>query len=435
MELLCKWGAVQHRRAMVALVAEHCARITPTLLYAVGQDNNHAVSEAAALFAGGAFVMRHGSVAEARRGRTWCRSGRRWLENRLRRLVMSDGSFAQNSVNYHRLMLDTCALVETLRRRSGLAAFSAECYRRCCLATGWLAGFIERQSGDAPNLGANDGARMFVLHRRAFRDFRPTVQWASALFERRRAYAPACCDEILQWLDLEVDLPAEPVHATQSQLWPDGGYARLQGRNAWALLRLPRYRFRPSQCDGLHLDLWVGAENALRDGGSYSYNDSERWLEYFGGTQSHNTVQFDDHEQMPRRSRFLLDEWLECSALEFDRERSSVMGGYRDRWGCQHRRQVSMLPAGGCKVVDWVSGFRDRAILRWRAAPTGDANPRMADAWKLGALQIKVHATANIVRQELVTGWESRCYGELSELPVLEVEVRSAATITTEISW
>jgi len=68
---------------------------------------------------------------------------------------------------------------------------------------------------------------------------------------------------------------------------------------AMALLRYPRFRFRPSQADALHLDFWVSGENWLRDAGSFSYNTEQRWLNYFPGTVAHNTIQFDGRDQMP----------------------------------------------------------------------------------------------------------------------------------------
>ena len=42
-----------------------------------------------------------------------------------------------------------------------------------------------------------------------------------------------------------------------------------------AMLRYPRFRYRPGHADALHLDLWLGDRNILRDGGTYSYNADE----------------------------------------------------------------------------------------------------------------------------------------------------------------
>ena len=61
-------------------------------------------------------------------------------------------------------------------------------------------------------------------------------------------------------------------------------------------MKFPVYNFRPSNCDALHLDLWQNGNNILRDGGSYCYSDINAF-QYYAGNQSHNTVQFNAHNQ------------------------------------------------------------------------------------------------------------------------------------------
>lgn len=428
-DLLERWGGVTPTPALADFVRQHAERIAPTMLYAVAQDNNHGTSEAAALYVAGLFLQRQGDAAT---GRRHADLGRRWLEDRVGRLVMPDGSFSQHSVTYHRLMLDTCALAETARRAHGEPAFSARLTDRLAAATRWLRACSDAVSGDAPNLGANDGARLFVLDGSAYRDFRPSLRWAARLFLGTGPEAP---DERLAWLGLAPAARGDQGAALRTtELLADGGYARLATADAWALLRLPRYRFRPSHADALHLDLWVAGTNVLRDGGSFSYNAEDHWLRYFGGTASHNTVQFDGRDQMPRLSRFLFGDWLETEEVALDDTAVEVTAAYRDREGVRHRRRVH-LGAGRCVVVDEVSGFRDRAVLRWRVAPS-EGNWRCADGvWSDAKLRIQVCSSAPITRFECVEGWESRHYDEKSPLPVLEVEVDTATTLTTEITW
>jgi hypothetical protein len=330
--------------------------------------------------------------------------------------VLSDGSFSQHSVNYHRLMLDTCALAETVRRAQGEPAFSARAAERFAAATRWLAALTDPRSGDAPNLGANDGARLFVLD--LFLDA-----------------APDQADERLAWLGLDAGARgAASVRPRATQLLADGGYARLGSTDAWALLRLPRFRFRPSHADALHLDLWVGGVNRLRDAGSFSYNADDQWLRYFGGTASHNTVQFDGRDQMPRLSRFLFGDWLEAEELFLDEAGMAVSAAYHDGQGARHRRRVRLEPRR-CVVVDEVSGFRDKAVLRWRVAPDPGGWLCADGVWSGAHLRIAVRSSAPLARFECVEGWESRHYDEKSPLPVLEVEVGAYASLTTEITW
>ena len=284
---------------LVELIKTHLFRIAPTIRYAIAQDNNHGTSEAAALFVGGAWLANFG-VPEAKE---WAAIGRIWLEDRALRLIGPQGSFSQSSLNYHRLMLDTFCVVELWRQRNSLPTFSNSFYQRLRAATKWLMSLIEPNTGDGPNLGANDGARLLPITNADYRDYRPSVQLASVLFNKSKAYQDGHWNEVLDWL--QIPIPVERSPFPESLMAEDGGFAMLRSEKVLAMLRYPRFRFRPSQADVLHVDLWIGAENILRDAGSYSYNTEDRWLNYFSGTASHNTIQFDDRDQMPRHSRFL----------------------------------------------------------------------------------------------------------------------------------
>lgn len=415
---------------LLDLVEAHLMRIAPTLRYAMAQDNNHGTSEAASLFIGGSWLSRSGR-SDAKR---WERLGRDWLEERARRLIASDGSFSQYSVNYHRLLLDTFSMVEVWRRHAGLNEFSRFWQSRAAAAARWLMAMVDSTSGDAPNLGANDGARLLPLTDTDFRDFRPSVQLAMTLFTGSRAYpAEGSWNGPLRWLD--ISLPEKTAETASSRLFDDGGYALLRRGPAAAMLRYPRFRFRPSQADALHLDLWVSGENLLRDGGSFSYNTDEYWTNYFSGTSGHNTIQFDDRDQMPRVGRFLFGDWLkpgEVTPLAETERMVSSGAGYRDRHGASHRRDVR-LERHRLVVRDEVSGFARKAVLRWRLKP---------GRWKMdgntvtnGAHSISIDASIRPVRFDLVEGWESRYYSQKSAVPVLEMEVDQPGTFTTEYRW
>jgi hypothetical protein len=419
------------------LVQLHLKRIAPTLQYAIAQDNNHGTSEAAALFMGGSWLVAVG-VSE---GESWARTGRRWLEDRAACLIGLEGSFSQYSLNYHRVMLDTFCMAEVWRRHLELPAFSARWQSRALAATQWLRHMVNPDNGDGPNVGANDGARLLQLTDTPYRDYRPSVSLAMALFAGQRAYTqPGPWEHALQWLGVAVPLAEAPP--PQSYVADDGGFAVLRCGRAVAMLRYPRFRFRPSQADALHLDLWLGQDNLLRDAGTYSYNTEPQWVNYFGGTASHNTVQFDDRDQMPRLSRFLFGDWLKADGVQTlpgSAQATQFEAGYKDGRGARHHRAVSLY-ADRLLVVDQVQGFTSKAVLRWRLQP-GD--------WRLvpspqglqlvlgseGVVTLTVSATVPVLRCELVQGWESRHYLEKTPVPVLEVEVQQSCTLTTEVHW
>lgn len=416
--------------ALQDLLRLHLQRIAPTISYAVAQDNNHGTSEAAALFIGGSWLACHGDLA----GATWERAGRHWLENRARRLIGAQGSFSQASLTYHRMMLDTLCMAELWRMRTGLAPFSDRFLQRARAACDWLYQLVDPDNGDGPNLGANDGARLLQLTDSDFRDFRPSVQLGFALFVHARAYGQEGAWNVpLHWLGIA--LPATAAAPPASTMFDDGGFAVLRRARAMALLRYPRFRFRPSQADALHLDLWVDGRNCLRDAGSYSYNAEGEWSGYFAGTASHNTVQFDGRDQMERWGRFLFADWLKTSFLQPLREQAAgleIAAGYGRGAGPAHRRAVRLEP-GRVRVTDTISGFRRNAVLRWRLAP---GHWRLdGDSVTDGRHRLTVRATVPLARLALVEGWESRYYLEKTNLPVLEIEVNVSGEITSEYQW
>ncbi|MDC1004754.1 alginate lyase family protein [Opitutales bacterium] len=412
----------------------HLQRIKPTTSYAIAQCNNHATSEAAALFIGGILIG-------GKTGEKLSCFGRKLLETQVERLVGEDGSFSQYSLNYHRVFLDTMCMVEIWRQKKGEKEFSSALYSKAKAASTWLFNLIDLANGEGPNVGANDGARLFPINNTKYRDNRPTVQMAYNLFYNERAIeAKGSWDDGLKWMEL----PEYNKSATQksSFIADQGGFAVLRNNKAWVLLKYPRYKFRPSHADALHVDFWVNGLNLLRDGGSYSYNTEENWLNYFSGTESHNTIMFDDKEQMPKVSRFLFGDWLKTSRIQPLKESdgfTSYGSGYEAHSSLSHFRSLS-LSGQELKVLDQINGFRHKAILRWRL-PLGEWSINNESneiclsnsEFKGFSLSVSVGGNVTFARVEVVGGWESSHYLDKTEISVLEVEVTKSCSLTTII--
>ena len=103
---------------------------------------------------------------------------------------------------------------------------------------------------------------------------------------------------------------------------------------------------------------------------------------------------------------------------------------YRCPYG--RRKAGSKLMTEAYSIIDSCTGFHQPALLRWRLCP---------DEWRLqGTTLISPRATIEIdcnqpiSRLEMVIGWESHHYGTKTPLPVLEVSVDHApVTFTTSI--
>jgi hypothetical protein len=385
-------------RALIDFVHLHLRRIWPTVGYAIGQNNNHGMSEAAALFIGASWLER---VRPDRWASRIAREGRRLLEDRVAALFETDGSFAQYSVTYHRMALDVLNQAELHRRHLGLAPFSRRLCERGLAASIWLQTLTDPISGDAPNLGANDGTQLFASAPVGYRDFRPSWQQGLNL-----------------WRDGQPHPPRRPT------LFPSGGYAILDGTRgwtgrSWALLRFPKFRFRPSHADALHVDLWADGRNILRDAGTYSYNDGDDWLRYFSGTAAHNTVQFDDTDQMPRLGRFLFGSWLTTEALEYAPDVCTA--SYRDPRGRRHKRSVRPTNFGWT-VEDNIEGFERKAVLRWRLPPGHWQLQDYRCTGPLATLSVEM-IEGNAKPPQLETGFESRHYFERTPVPVFTLTI------------
>ena len=420
--------------SLVTLIEAHLARIRPTLAYARAQDNNHGTSEAAALYIGGHWLARNGFAV----GVTHAEIGQQYLEERVARLIAADGTFSQYSVNYHRLMLDTVSLVECWRSWLDLPAFSKPFYQSAEKAACWLFAMTDADTGDVPNIGANDGANLLPLTDADYRDYRPAVQLALALFAGKRAFnADGPHAEHLKWLGVEIpDWPEGSAAAPDSPAtkFDDGGFVVLRSQPWRAVFRYPRYRFRPSHCDALHLDLWDQGVNVLRDGGSYSYNTEETWQRYFTGPAGHNCIEFDGRDPMPTLGRFLRGAWLDADSVNCyvnDAGWSTAQAAYTDWQGSRHLRLASLTQTG-LIVRDTVSDFSEKAVLRWRLMP--DEWTLIEDGVCSPRYILRITADVPIKRLDLVEGWESRYYLHKSPIPVLEVEVAGAGTLETRLT-
>lgn len=412
-------------QGLIHLLTTHLQRIAPTMSYAIGQQNNHGTSEAAALFIGGSFLASHDPRAEG-----WAHKGRRWLEERAATLIESDGSFSQYSVTYHRVMLDTYALAEAWRRHRALPAFSDRLRARLGAATDWLWTLTDAEAGDAPNIGANDGARFVQLTGGDCRDFRPSVQLAAALFKGADAFGPGPWSAPLRWLGVP---DGSSSTTPQSKSFNDGGYHVLRIGKAMAVLRYPRFRFRPSQADALHVDLWHNGVNLLRDAGTFSYNaDGAEW---FASTAAHNTLEFDRRDQMPRLGRFLFGNWLEAEAVEpvhANGKAATAAAAYTDGQGARHHR-IFILTADSLVCRDTISGNFQEACLRWRLAP---GEWQFADnILRNENFSISIEIDGAPVIPSLGTTAESRYYQQQAEIPMASVIVNRPATLITKVTF
>jgi hypothetical protein len=317
------------RTRLAQSLAIHAARIPPTLVYARSQENNHLILEAAALYTSGIALDRP----------QWRELGWSWLNRGLQRQISSYGEYIQHSTNYHRLMLQTALWVDAILRgqHGRWPALTQEAVIR---ASHWLFSMIDPISGQAPNLGSNDGALILPLSVAPFNDFRPTVQAAARAF-LRTGLPPGTWDELSLWLGLSPSKRTADSDAYMTE--------HLRAKNSWGYLRASRFKSRLSHMDQLHFDLWWRGLNIAQDAGTYLYNAEAPWDNTLVSTHVHNTVMVDGRDQMTRGGRFLSLDWFPAYSKSLIETDEKILGhviayhkGYR-RLGIRHERAATVF--------------------------------------------------------------------------------------------
>lgn len=269
--------------------------------------NNHAITETLLLYlAGHLFPF----FPEAK---TWKRRGKAWFEEEIAYQVYEDGTYLQFSHNYHRVVVQLMSWAFFLAKVWG-DTFQETTYSRAQASLRFLQLSQAGQDGELPNYGANDGALFFPWNDCNYRDYRPQLNALAYALEGRHAYPEGPWREDVAWFT--GGQASEGRQAPEADLgafsFPVGGFYVLRTPKTSLHLRCGKFRDRPAQADNLHLDLWVNGQNVFRDNGSYRYNTDLKWLLYFNGTKSHNTVSLGDQHQMEKGPRFIWLHWSEA---------------------------------------------------------------------------------------------------------------------------
>lgn len=410
----------------------YAMRIEANINYAISQENNHALSEAAGLWTIGLLF---GEFAESDR---WIRKAQHIIETEVQRQIYSDGSYVQHSMTYHRVMLDVMVWVIELGRRNN-RELSKATLDRVASATRWLGELVDPNTGRVPNYGANDGANVLPLACCDYLDFRPILHTASvSLNVPCDLPMGAWCEKSI-WLVGTDGGRQKTIEVAASSNWaaPIGGYYALRGPNSKLFTRATKYRDRPSQCDMLHVDLWMMGHNIFRDAGSYRYYHQDPSIKkYFYSVEAHNTIQVAGQEQMTKGPNFLWFHWSEGSARFVGENRLDCKATFTGPVPYTHHR-VIMRDGDQYRIQDRVEGA-DFFTARWHLAPEltwieTDLNCFQAKVGSDGIVSVHVHGD-EAFRSSLVKGWESLYYAERIEIPVIEVH-NAQGTLSTTVEW
>ena len=263
--------------------------------------NNHAITETLMLYLSDKLFPFFPNV------KSWSKKGKYWFEQEIKYQIYTDGTFLQFSMNYHRVAVQLLTWGIKLSKLND-DVFDSQVYDRAKKSLIFLDACSDPVSGKLPNYGSNDGALFFKLTDDDYRVYRSQLDDLRSVLSNYSSKK----HESIFWYGVN-NSSVKPLSINELNEFNKGGYFIIQENNTKTFIRCGSYKDRPFQSDNLHLDIWVNGVNYLRDNGSFKYNTKVDYLNYFTGTEGHNTVSVKGENQMKKGSRFIWYYWVKES--------------------------------------------------------------------------------------------------------------------------
>ena len=359
---------------------------------------NHTIAEAAGLVFGGVVFQ------NTEQGRRWLERGIGLLGQELPHQILDDGGPAEQSLGYHRFVLDLYWLVIGLLELNRISDCS-EWKPRLMQGEKFLRRF-EDGHGHYPAIGDSDDGHAFApgLH-------------------------PKCAVPGVEWETV--------TH------FPDTGYTIFRpDHDVWLSfdhgpLGMPPF-YNHGHADALSIVLFKKDMPFIVDPGTYRYNNEPRWRRYFKSTRCHNTVSIDDCDQAYQETGFIWSHPYRARLHQAEETERGYMleashDGYeRLKKPVRHHRTLFINGNGTIRILDTFTGKGMHDFeLNFHLHPEVIAF-RKENRWILVRDQLKISLGSldgksfRLVKgqKEPILGWYSPAYGVKVETGVLTCRIR-----------
>lgn len=327
--------------------------------------NNHAITETLMLYLSG-FLFPF--IPETKK---WSQKGKKWFQQEVDYQIYGDGTYLQFSMNYHRVVIQLLTwgirLAELNKDK-----LNAEVYIKAQKSLDYLDACLNIETGELPNYGSNDGALFFKFTDDDYRNYTSQLDDLRVVLNRKTLYKT----NSYHWYGV-TNVVNSNYEKTILNNYKTGGYYIINDGNSKTFIKCGSFKDRPAQSDNLHLDIWVEGINYLRDAGSYKYNTSKELLNYFAGTEGHNTISIKNKNQMLKGSRFIWFNWIKKSRANLRQTKNSFIfdgefEGFKEiAKKITHQRKVEKVQGKlTWNVTDIIKGVSGKEILQyWHLNP------------------------------------------------------------------
>ena len=254
----------KQRESILLALYQHTWWINKRLsLY--GSLGNHTICECIGLLFAGAVYRKKNE------GKLWFRRSLSLLTDELKHQILEDGGPAEQSLNYHRFVLDLYWLAFNFIQRNSL--FNCEMWtEKLELGERFLAAF-ETSPGRYPTIGDSDDGHAVAAGVEIKRLFAVKAQPGAIVFE-------------------------------------DSGYTVIRSPSEVVFtfdhgpLGMPPL-YNHGHADALSITLSKQGKQILVDPGTFRYNGAGKFRKYLKGTRAHNTITVDGKDQAIQETSFI----------------------------------------------------------------------------------------------------------------------------------
>ncbi len=256
----------EQRREIIEAIYRHAWLVSKrrSLFSSLG---NHTVCECIGLiFAGAVF-------SSLPTGRSWLDTGYALLSGELGHQVLDDGGPAEQSLAYHRFVLDLYWLAVGFLKKNKL--YECEGFMPHLLRGEEFLDSFRDHSGHLPDIGDSDDGMAIA----------PGIETSIKVSK------------------------CQSVRVSECKTFPTAGYTVINNREIrftfdHGPLGMPPL-YNHGHADAMSVTLSVNGTFLIIDPGTYGYNGVPAYRKYFKGTRAHNTVNIDGEDQAVQETAFI----------------------------------------------------------------------------------------------------------------------------------
>jgi len=271
-------------------------------------NGNHYTADAAGLVFAGLFF------GEGKAPRRWAKMGWAILCDELPKQVFPDDVDFEDSVPYHRLVLELFLFPALYRLRHGLEVSAS--YRERLIAMARFTEAYSRPDGSVPIWGDADDARTLPFGGQPINDHRYLMALTGLVLEDEELLKPFGGEkaEIFWWLGADATERLQTVERSgappRSRAYEDGGFYIMRNDSDHVFIDCGPLglagRGGHGHNDALSFEAVLDGVHLITDSGAYLYTADYRVRNRFRATASHNTPMVDGEEM----NRFIRPDYL-----------------------------------------------------------------------------------------------------------------------------